>query len=322
MADRPSAFRVGPISIQDRLTLAPMDGYTDHPFRWLCRQLGSAASYTEFVRAGDVLDRPHRIADKLFFQDAERPVFFQLYGHEPGSLLEAALRLQEKGPDALDINLGCPTRSITARGAGVGLMRTPLKTARIFRTLSRHLEIPLTAKIRLGWDDCRNYLLISRIIAENGGQLIAVHARTREQGHAGDPDWEAIADVNKAVSIPVLGNGGVQRPADASAMLTATGCDGVMIGRAAVKNPWIFSNLDRDQIPPGEVQQLMLTHLEKSLEFYGAPRGLILFRKFAAGYLEPYQLTDQVRIPLLTEESPARFRAKLDDIFASLQSAD
>lgn len=301
-------INLGKISISGDTLLAPMDGYTDQPFRSFCRDLGSAASYTEFVRDEDVLERPAYIADKLRFLEQERPLFIQLYGHEVRSLLEAALRLEEHQPDAIDLNLGCPNKSITRRGAGAGLMRTPLKIARIFRTLSRALQIPLTAKIRLGWNDCPNYLLISRIIAENGGALLALHARTKEQGHQGEADWKAIAEVKSALDIPVIGNGGISRAADLDRLRDQTKCDGVMIGRAALKNPWIFQRLDREQVNPAAVLEGLLDHLERSLEFYGEKQGLVLFRKFAAGYLAPYQIDRQRRKSLLTETNPDRFR--------------
>jgi nifR3 family TIM-barrel protein len=307
-------INLGKVSITGDLLLAPMDGYTDQPFRSFCRDLGSAASYTEFVRAEDVLERPSYIADKLRFLEQERPLFIQLYGHQVQSLLEAALRLEELEPDAIDLNLGCPNKSITRRGAGAGLMRTPLKIARIFRTLSRTLQVPLTAKIRLGWNDCRNYLLISRIIAENGGALLAIHARTKEQGHLGEADWEAIAEVKSALDIPVIGNGGIYCAADLDRLQNQTKCDAVMIGRAALKNPWIFQRLDREQVKPVTVQTGLLDHLERSLEFYGDKQGLMLFRKFAAGYLAPYQIDRQRRKSLLTETNPDRFRGAVREL--------
>ena len=155
MTSHETAFLVRDLPVRGRLILAPMDGYTDWPFRSICRELGSAISYTEFVKAEDVLERPQYIKDKIHFTEAERPVFIQVYGSDPETILEAALVLQEKNPDAIDINMGCPNRSIAGRGAGAGLMRTPIKAARIIKILTRTLDIPITAKIRLGWKDCR-----------------------------------------------------------------------------------------------------------------------------------------------------------------------
>lgn len=318
MPEFKKGFRAGEIQVRSDLVLAPMDGYSSWPFRSLCRDLGSGISYTEFVKAEDVLDRPHYIKEKLSFTDNERPVFFQLYGQDPDNLLAAALHLQEREPDAIDINLGCPNRSIANRGAGAGLMRTPVKTARIFKKLSLALEIPVTAKIRLGWQDCQNQLLIARIIAEYGGSLLAVHARTKEQGHQGEPDLPGVAEIKRTVDIPVIGNGGVKQVSDIQTMQEITGCDGVMIGRAAIANPWIFSKCNREEIPANQVQEVMLDHLERSLSFHGQENGLIRFRKFATSYLAPYDLSQEARRKLLTEVDPDKFIQQLGEIFAAI----
>jgi nifR3 family TIM-barrel protein len=319
MPELKKGFQVGEIQVRGDLVLAPMDGYSSWPFRSLCRDIGSGISYTEFVKAEDVLDRPQYIKEKLFFTDNERPVFFQLYGHDPDKLLAAALRLQEWEPDAIDINLGCPNRSIANRGAGAGLMRTPVKTARIFKKLSLALEVPITAKIRLGWQDCQNQLLIARIIAEYGGSLLAVHARTKEQGHQGEPDLPGVAEIKRMVDIPVIGNGGVKQVSDIQIMQEITGCDGVMIGRAAIHNPWIFSKLNREEIPVNQVKEVMLDHLERSLSFHGRENGIIRFRKFAASYLAPYSLSSEQRKQLLTESDPEKFVHQLGEIFAAVE---
>jgi tRNA-dihydrouridine synthase len=194
-------------------------------------------------------------------------------------------------------------------------MRTPLKVARIFRKLSRALEIPVTAKIRLGLDaDCLTYKLIARIVQEEGGQLLAIHARTRKQGYYGQANWDAVAEVAQSLSIPVIGNGDVKTVADIERMKVHTGCAGVMIGRAAVSNPWIFSRLDREQVSAAQVRELMLRHLARSLDFYGPARGLKLFRKYAANYLSPYGLSKEQRQKLLTREKPEAFLTLLDEI--------
>jgi tRNA-dihydrouridine synthase B len=315
MLERPPLFRVGDLPIRGDLVLAPMDGYSDWPFRSICRELGSAISYTEFVRDEDVLFRPHYIEKKIRFTAAERPVFFQLYGHDPGTLTQAALRLQEYGPDAIDLNLGCPNHSVTARGAGAGLLRTPLMAARIFEALSAALEIPLTAKIRLGWKGCWKGALIARIAETYGVSLLAVHARSKEQGHAGQADLPALAAIKASLQIPVIGNGGIKRVSDIQHMQERTGCEGVMIGRAAVSNPWIFSRRERDEVAPAEVQELMLEHLDRSLSFHGEEKGLVLFRKFAAAYLEPYQLDSPSRRKILTEADASKFQQQLGRIF-------
>jgi nifR3 family TIM-barrel protein len=311
-------FHIRSIPVCGDLILSPMDGYSDLPFRSLCRSLGSAMSYSEFTSTTDVLSDHHRARRKLAYLPEERPVVFQLFDHEPERLLEAALRLQALQPDIIDINMGCSDKAVSGRGAGAGLLRSPLTIARIFRTLSAALETPVTGKIRLGWDDdCRNYRLVARVIEENGGALVAVHGRTKQQAYGGNADWEAIAEVVQAVSIPVIGNGDVRSPADARRMLEYTGCAAVMIGRAAIGNPWIFSLLERSQVTPAQLRQVVHQHLRLSLDFYGETQGLILFRKHANRYISPLRLPEELRKRLLTAQTPAEFTTLLDEIIAA-----
>ncbi|MEJ2600067.1 MAG: tRNA-dihydrouridine synthase family protein [Anaerolineales bacterium] len=294
-----------------------MDGFSDLPFRSMCRELGSAMSYTEFVNALDVLQGNPHYARKLEYLPEERPVVFQIFDNDPQRLLEAALRLQERGPDIIDINMGCSVSTVSGRGAGAGLLRTPEKIAQIFALLSRNLNVPVTGKIRLGWDDeQRNYLETARAIEENGGALIAVHGRTRAQHYGGRADWDAIAEIKASVSIPVIGNGDVRLVMDIERMKAHTGCDAVMIGRGAIGNPWIFSGLDRHEVPPEQVRATMLRHLERMLSFYDGDYGLVLFRKHASRYLSPLLLTREQRKRLFTAERPDQFLGLLDAIMA------
>ncbi len=310
------SFYIEDIPVYGDLVLSPMAGFSDQPFRSLCRELGSAMSYTEFINAIDVVQRSPKYAQKLAFLPAERPVVFQIFDNDPDRMLEAALNLQELGPDVIDINMGCSVRRVSGRGAGAGLLKTPLKIARIMRRLSQALEVPVTAKIRLGWDDsCRNYSLVARIIEESGGALIAVHGRTRAQGYRGRADWDAIAQVKDVVSIPVIGNGDVRSVADIEGLKRHTRCDAVMIGRGAVGNPWIFSYRDRAEVPLDQVRETMLDHLGRMLSFYGDERGLVLFRKHLSRYLSPYPLTKEVRQRLLTAERREDFISLLDAQF-------
>ena len=308
-------FHVGPVPVYGDLILSPMDGFSDLPFRLMCRELGSAMSYTEFINALDILNEHPHIEQKFAYLPEERPVVFQIFDNGVERLLEAALRLQERQPDVIDINLGCSDRSVSGRGAGAGLLRTPLKVARIFKTLSSSLDVPVTGKIRLGWDeDCRNYLLIARIIEQNGGAALAVHGRTKSQGYGGKADWDAIAEIKAALSIPVIGNGDVRKVADIERMKVHTRCDAVMIGRGAIGNPWIFSGLDRDQVPLEQVRFTMLRHLERMLEFYEGDYGLVLFRKHASRYLSPLPLTRSQRKRLFEAKQPQDFSEILDSL--------
>jgi tRNA-dihydrouridine synthase B len=311
-------FRIGDVPIDGDTIQAPMHHYSDWPFRSLCSELGSAMSYTEFVKAEFIVRAFERMLPRLTYEEAERPVVFQIYGDDPDEILEAALRVQELSPDIIDINMGCPAKTVANLGAGVGLMRTPLKVAHIFSKLSAALNVPVTGKIRLGWEDCRNYMLIARIIEENGGAAIVVHGRTKEQLYSGDADWDAIAEVKRAVNIPVIGNGNVRTVADIERMKRYTGCDAVMIGRAAVGNPWIFAHLDRAQVNTEMLLQMVHQHLERSMAFHGGHRGLILFRKHAMQYLKFRNMPRSIRTKILLQEDAGNFLSLLEAYFAGL----
>ena len=308
-------FWVKNIPVYGDLILSPMDGYSDLPFRSLARSLGSAMSYTEFINAIDVVHTHPHLEDRLSYVEAERPVVYQIFDDDPDRLVAAALKLRPRNPDIIDINMGCSAKCVSGRGAGAGLLRTPEKIARIFSRLSKELDIPVTGKIRLGWDDVsRNYLETAKIIEDNGGALLAVHGRTKAQGYGGEADWDAIAEVRQALSIPVIANGDVKTVTDIARIKAHTGCSAVMIARAAIGNPWIFARLDRDQVPPDMLRETMLRHLDSMLAFYGPSRGLVLFRKYAARYLTPYALPVDIRQTLMTSTTREEFLGLLDQV--------
>ena len=312
---RPPAFFVREIPIYGDTLLAPMDGYSDWPFRSICRKLGSAMSYTEFVKVEKILSRSKEPAKRLYFTEAERPVTFQIYGDDHDLILKAALIVERLNPDIIDLNMGCPAKSIADRGAGVGMMPTPLKIARTFRKLTSVLKVPVTGKIRLGWDGNKNYKLIARIVEENGGSLIAIHGRTKEQRYSGDADWDAIADVKSTVRIPVIGSGDVRSVADIQRMKRHTNCDAVMIGRGAIANPWIFAGYDREQVPPELLHQTVREHLQKSIQFYGEEDGQRLFRKYAVQYLLLRTLDRDARKEILKERPAGEFLEMLNQVY-------
>jgi nifR3 family TIM-barrel protein len=313
-------FYVRDIPIYGDLILAPMDGYSDWPFRSLCRALGSAMSYTEFVKVEKILSRSKEPAKRLYYEETERPIAFQIYGDDPDLILKAALYVQELDPDIIDINMGCPAKSIADRGAGVGMMPTPLKIARTFKKLTSTLKVPVTGKFRLGWDRNKNYKLIARIVEENGGSLIAIHGRTKEQRYSGQADWDAIAEVKSLVRIPVIGSGDVKTVDDIQRMKRHTGCDAVMIGRGAIANPWIFSGLDREQVSPEQVQKTVHEHLERSIKFYGEEDGQRLFRKYAVQYLLLKTLDRDSRKEILKQRPSGEFLNMLNQIYAATAS--
>lgn len=314
---RPNFF-VRDIPIYGDAILAPMDGFSDLPFRLICRELGSAMSYTEFTNADGILQKrlPDSVAQRLKFDPAEDPMTFQIYHDDADRLVDAAKRVLELGPDIIDLNMGCYVKDIAERGAGSGMLRFPERIARYFSRASQELPVPVTGKIRLGWDDeSRNYLTVARILEDSGASLVAVHARTKAQAYHGSADWDAIAQIKQTVKIPVLGNGDVKTVADIARLKNYTGCDGVMIGRGAIGNPWIFSGRDRDDVSLEERIVLLRRHLTLNLEFYGQRGGLILFRKHAVKYINGLYGAAQLRVPLLTAESVAEF----DDLLGQFQ---
>lgn len=309
-------FFVRDIPIYGDTLLAPMDGYSDWPFRSICRALGSAMSYTEFVKVEKILSRSKEPAKRLYFEEAERPVTFQIYGDDPDLILKAALVVEKWKPDIIDINMGCPAKSIADRGAGVGMMPSPLRIARTFRSLVKSLKVPVTGKIRLGWDGNKNYKLIARIVEEEGGSLIAVHGRTKEQRYAGNADWDAITEVKAAVSIPVIGSGDVRAVDDIQKMKRHANCDAVMIGRGAIANPWIFMGLDREEVPHQLLKETVQEHLQKSVQFYGEEDGQRLFRKYAVQYLLMQTLDRAARKEILKERPAGEFLEMLNQVYA------
>ncbi len=308
-------FFVGSIPVYGETILSPMDGFSDLPFRSLARRLGSAMSYTEFVNARDVINGHPHLEQRLTYAEEERPIVFQIFDDDPAMLLRAALMLRQRQPDIIDVNMGCSAKCVSGRGAGAGLLREPEKIAEIFRTLTRELDIPVTGKIRLGWDeDTLNYLDVAHIVEDNGGLLLAVHGRTKQQAYRGEANWEAIAEIKAALNIPVIGNGDVRTVADIQRMRQFTGCDAVMIARGAIGNPWIFAGLDRAEVSSTQVRETVLAHLEAMLKFYGPQHGLVFFRKHAAKYISPYGLSDEQRERLLTSQTAEDFVGLLDSL--------
>jgi nifR3 family TIM-barrel protein len=312
------SFYIRDIPIHGDVILAPMDGYSDWPFRSLCRKLGSAMSYTEFVKVEKILSRSKEPAKRLYFEEAERPITFQIYGDDPDLILKAALKIEALKPDVIDINMGCPAKSIADRGAGVGMMPAPEKVARTFQLLTSALQVPVTGKIRLGWDTRKNYLEIARIVEQEGGSLIAIHGRTKEQRYSGNANWDAVAEVKSTVGIPVIGSGDVRNVTDIQRMKQHTNCDGVMIGRGAIANPWIFSGRDREQVSPQEVQKTVRDHLQKSIQFYGEEDGQRLFRKYAVQYLLLKTLDREQRKQILKQRPTGEFLEMLDQVYAAI----
>jgi tRNA-dihydrouridine synthase B len=309
MQSENASFYIGHVPIHGRAVLAPMDGFSDPPFRLLCCEFGSAISYIAFISARELL-QDHQLSRKgLRIDPRERPVAIQLYDSDINRLRKAALRVQTLQPDMIDINMGCSTRRVSQGGAGAGLLCDTDKISRLFGQLDSDLDVPVTAKIRLGWDDDnRNYRDVAQAIEANNGAMIAVHGRTCKQAFKGQADWDAIAEIKQIVSIPVIGNGDVKTPEDVRRFFAHTACDGVMIGRAAIGNPWVFQNRSIDEVSNKEISAVIFTHYERMITEYGGRLGLLRFRKHLACYLDHVPNAADFRNDLLTADDHASFK--------------
>ncbi len=313
MEKQEPTFWVRDVSIYGDVILAPMAGYSDVPHRAICRAYGSSMNYTEFVACEELIGKSKRAWSLLDYTQEDRPMVFQIFGNDPHKILQAAQMIEEKSPDIIDINMGCSTRRVSGRGAGVGMMPKPEVIAETFALLTKHLTVPVTGKIRLGWDDNKNYLEIGRVLEDNGAALVAMHGRTKEQKYKGQANWDALAELKQVVNVPVIGNGDIQKAADIDAMLNYTNCDAVMIGRGAIGNPWIFARQERDQLPFHEITHAIRLHLHEMLDYHGR-RGLILFRKHLKRYLKDLPPTDAICSEMVVAESTAEFEALLADV--------
>ena len=286
------------------LILGPMAGVTDLPFRLLCKEQGAGLLCMEMVSAKGIMYNNKNTKFLLTIDERERPVSLQLFGSDPDIISEQAKRIEELPFDILDINMGCPVPKIVNNGDGSALMKNPLLAGEIIEKTARAIQKPVTVKIRKGFDEEHiNAVEMAHIAQESGAAAIAVHGRTREQYYSGKADWEIIRKVKEAVKIPVIGNGDVWTPQDAIDMRKQTGCDGVMIGRGAQGNPWIFKQILHyeqtgellEKPSPQEVTEMILRHAKMQMEFKGEYIGMREIRKHAAWYTAGYKNSAKLR---------------------------
>ena len=287
------SLKIGNVTLENNLILAPMAGVTDLPFRLLCKEQGAGLICTEMISAKAIYFKNKNTETLMEIDERERPVSLQLFGSDPDLMAEIARQIEPRNFDILDINMGCPVPKVVNNGEGSALMKNPRLVHEIVSKVSKAIEKPLTIKIRKGFtEDCVNAVEIAKIAEDAGAAAVAVHGRTREQYYAGNADWGIIRKVKEAVSIPVIGNGDVDSPKKAEAMVRETGCDGIMIGRAVQGNPWLFSQILHYQktgelLPkPGmeEVKEMILRHAKMQLEYKGNYTGMREMRKHVAWY--------------------------------------
>jgi tRNA-dihydrouridine synthase B len=285
--------QIGSLRIDPPLWLAPMAGVTDRDFRLLVRRIGGVGVVSmEFVSSKAIVNGNQRTRDLMYFSAEERPLAIQIYGSDAATMREAARVVEELGADICDINMGCPANKVLKGCAGAALMGDLKLAESIVRSVRDAISIPLTVKFRLGLDDCRrNYLELGRLCEANGVAAVAMHARTARQMFTGEADWSHLARLKETLSIPVIGNGDVREPQDALRLLAATGCDGVMIGRGATKDPWIFrqiaARLDGSRVSEptlADRRDLILEHFRLVAGREASTFALHKLRKFTGWY--------------------------------------
>ncbi len=305
-------MKIGNIKLEDPYILAPMAGVTDLPLRLLCKEQGAGLLCMEMISAKALQYKNKNTKALLAIHPEEYPVSLQLFGSDPDIVSEMAKGIEELPFQILDINMGCPVPKVVKNGEGSALMKNPKLVYQIVSKTVKAIRKPVTVKIRKGFDDMHvNAAEIAKIVEEAGGAAVAVHGRTREQYYSGKADWEVIRQVKEAVSIPVIGNGDVVSGETALAMMKQTGCDGVMIGRAAQGNPWIFRELAEygktgvhPEMPAKEMRKnAMLRHARLQIEFKGKYLGIREMRKHVAWYTKGMEGSAKLREAINRVES-------------------
>ncbi len=308
---------IGNIELNGRAVLGPMAGFTDMPFRELCKDHGAALTCTEMISAKGLFYRSPGSEPLLQVSEKEVPVALQLFGSDPEIMAGEAQKLEEGPYDLFDINMGCPMPKIVNNGEGSALMKDPRLAGQIVSAMVKALHKPVTVKIRKGFNDTMvNAVEIARVAEDNGAAAVTIHGRTREEYYSGHADWNIIRQVKEAVHIPVIGSGDIWNAQDAKRMLDETGCDAVMVARGARGNPWIFSEineyLEAGVIPPrpsrDEIREMVLRHLEMMIDFAGEWSAVRQMRKHAGFYCTGLENATHLRREINRAESADEFK--------------
>lgn len=307
-------MKIGSLEFNNPLCLAPMEDVTDIAFRRICKRLGADIVYTEFTASEALIRDVKSALNKIRVCDEERPVAIQIFGGRDEAMEEAARIAEKANPDFIDINCGCWVKNVVKRNEGAGLLRDPKAMENVIKATIKGTSLPVTVKTRLGWDHNSICIIdVAKMVEDAGCAALTVHCRTRNQGYKGFADWDWLYKLKQAVSIPIIGNGDVTTAQDAKDMLE-TGCDGVMIGRGAIANPWIFKQCKHylntgELLPEPSLEEkihICIDHLKLSIEERGEQRGIPAFRKHYVGYLNNISGVADLRKDLmqLTELDP------------------
>lgn len=297
-------MKIGNVEIKGMAALAPMAGVTDRAFRELCVAFGASYVVGEMVSAKGISFNSERSKELMLLSENERPAAVQLFGSEPQTVAAAAVTAMEYKPDIIDINMGCPAPKISGNGAGSALMKNPDLCGKIVEAVCKAVDVPITVKIRKGWDDKSvNAVEVAKICEQAGASAITVHGRTREQFYSGKADLDIISEVKKAVNIPVIGNGDITNANDAAQMLEKTNCDMVMIGRGALGNPWIFREIKawlndlRPMFPPSPAEKVtvILRHIQAMCDYKGEEIAMREARKHVGWYMKGFKNAAELR---------------------------
>lgn len=322
-------LKIGNIEMKNRVVLAPMAGVCNPAFRLIAKEFGCGLVCAEMVSDKAILHRNERTMQMLFVDEREKPLSLQIFGGDKASLVEAAKVVdQQTNADIIDINMGCPVPKVTKCDAGARWLLDPNKIEEMVSAVVEAVEKPVTVKMRIGWDHEHIYAVENaKAVERAGGQAVSVHGRTREQMYTGKADWDIIRQVKEAVHIPVIGNGDVFSPEDAKRMLELTGCDGVMIGRAALGNPWmLYRTIEYlttgELLPEPEAREkirIAVLHLDRLIQLKGESQAVKEMRKHMAWYLKGLPGAARVKDFIMEETERARLVAILEQYVASLE---
>jgi len=319
-------MKIGNLNISNPIFLAPMSGYTDSALRQLCKEFGAGIVYTEFVSSEGIVRGSQKTHDYLRFEHSERPIGIQLFGHNPVTMAEAARYIEDKyQPDIIDLNFGCSVRKVVLKNAGAALLKDLPLLEKIAVSVVQAIQTPVTAKIRAGWNHQSIVALEAARILENAGiRALTIHPRTAADDYCHPAQWELIAEIKQALTIPVIGNGDIKTAADAIRMFRTTGCDAVMIGRAAIGNPWIFRQTQEllagseiVTIPslPEQIA-LCLRHIRFAQQYYPDIKVNQIMRKFYHAYIREFPNAAEIRHRLVRSDKLADTLAILESIGA------